>query len=399
MISVSEAQKIIKEQVFRLKTEEISLELACGRVLAEEVLADRDYPPFNRSSMDGVALRAVDAGKMDSFRLAGTIYAGDFNVKEYLEGEAVKIMTGAQVPDFFDAVVKVEDIEIAGSEVRVHAGPVAEGQHIAHQGEDLQEGEPALRQGVKIRPAEIALLASLGKSTVRVFKSPKVVVIATGNEIKPVDEQVQRHQIRNSNGPVLTAFFRQLMMHEVDQYLVVDEPEQLEAVLKIALDADLVILSGGVSMGDADYVPETLQALGVEKIFHKVKLKPGKPLWFGRKQNGPVVFAMPGNPFSCQVTFKLFTEPFLRACLGQEKWGPIFLKADFERTKRGPMEEYFPCKLVEKGGESVLQLCPFNGSGDVTASALSDGIARQSADVSAIQKGDMIAFHLWQTPG
>lgn len=398
MISVSEAQKIIGEQVFELKVEEISLELACGRVLAEEVLADRDYPPFNRSSMDGVALRSAETGRQDIFRLAGTIYAGDFNVKHYSEGEAVKIMTGAQVPDAFDAVVKVEDTEIKGSEVHINVRSVPAGQHIAQQGEDLQEGELALPQGVRIRPAEIALLASLGKSTVKVFKSPKVVVIATGNEIKPVDELVQRHQIRNSNGPVLTAFFRQLMMHEVDQYLVVDEPEQLEAVLTNALKADIVILSGGVSMGDADYVPETLQALGVEKIFHKVKLKPGKPLWFGRKQNGPVVFAMPGNPLSCQVTFKLFTEPFLRGCLKQAAWKPLYLKADFEREKKGPMEEYFPCKIMEKGGESVLQLCPFNGSGDVTAAALSHGIARQPADAERIKSGDLIAFYFWQTP-
>lgn len=399
MISVYEAQKIIKDQAFALKAEEISLELACGRVLAEEVLADRDYPPFNRSSMDGVAVRVVDAGKGDSFRLAGTIYAGDFNVKEYKAGEAVKIMTGAVVPDFFDAVVRVEDIEITGSEVHINAQPVPKGQHIAHQGEDLQEGELALPKGVKIRPAEIALLASLGKSTVKVYKAPKVVVVATGDEIKPVDEAVQRHQIRNSNGPVLSAFFRQLMMHEVEQYLVVDEPEQLEAVLKTALKADIVILSGGVSMGDADYVPETLHALGVEKLFHKVKLKPGKPLWFGRKQNGPVVFAMPGNPFSCQVNFKLFTEPFLRACMGQEKWGPVYLKVDFERIKKGPMEEYFPCRIVEKRGESVLQLCHFNGSGDITAAALSHGIARQPADVAAIRAGELVGFYFWQTPG
>jgi molybdopterin molybdotransferase len=399
MISVSEAQKIISEQVFELKTEEVLLELACGRVLAEEVQADRDYPPFNRSAMDGVALRAAETAKRDSFRVAGTIYAGDFNVKEYKEGEAVKIMTGAAVPAGFDAVVKVEDTQIKGSELRIQAGTVSVGQHIAFQGEDLQEGEVALSKGVKIRPSEIALLASLGKNTVRVFKSPKVVVIATGNEIKPVDEEVQRHQIRNSNGPVLTAFFRQQLVHEVDQYLVADEPQQLEAVLTAALDSDIMILSGGVSMGEADSVPATLQKLGVENIFHKVKLKPGKPLWFGRKPNGPVVFAMPGNPFSCQVTFKLFTEPFLRACLGQESWGPLYLRADFERKKMGPMEEYFPCRVVERDGESLLQSCPFNGSGDITAAALSHGIARQSADMATIKKGDLVAFYFWQTPG
>lgn len=398
MISVLEAQQLIKEQIFSLSTEEVSIELATGRVLAEEVRADRDYPPFNRAAMDGYALRAAEFKKSDTFKVAGSIYAGEFNRKDYQEGEAVKIMTGAPVPPDFDAVVKVEDTQQSGSQVKINATKIEPGQFIAWQGEDLQEGALALAEGTKLQVPEIALLASLGRSRVKVFKGPKVVVIATGNEIKPVDEGVQPHQIRNSNGPVLTAFFRQCGIQQVDQYLVADEPAQLASVLENAMGADIIVMSGGVSMGEADYVPATLEKLGVKNIFHKVKLKPGKPFWFGKKEGGPVVFALPGNPFSCQVTFKLFIEPFLRACLQLEELKHLYLKAGFERSKRGPMEEYFPCRIVEENGESILQSCPFNGSGDVTAAALSHGIARQSADAASIQQGELLAFYYWQSP-
>lgn len=398
MISVSEAQEIVKSQGFAFPTEEVLLGHACGRVLAEEVKADRDYPPFNRSAMDGFALRAAEFKPSATFRLADTLFAGALKEKDYAPGEVVKIMTGAPVPAAFDAVVKVEDAEVQGTAVKMKVAAVMPGQHIAQQGEDLYKGAIALEVGVRILPPEIALLASLGKSKVKVCKSPKVVVVATGDEIKPVDAPVLPHQIRNSNGPVLAAFFRQQGIEEVEEYLVADEPGELKTILETAMQADIVVLSGGVSMGEADFVPATLEALGVRNLFHKVKLKPGKPIWFGRKEEGPVVFALPGNPLSSQVTFKLFIEPFLRACTGLEVLSPIFLKADFERQKHSPFEEYFPCKIVEKNGESVLQLCPFNGSGDVTAAALSHGLGRQPEDMASIHQGDLIGFRFWQSP-
>lgn len=398
MISVEEARKLVVAQAFELAIEEVGIENASGRVLAEEVRADRDYPPFNRAAMDGFALRAAEFQGPSLKKVAGKLFAGDFPEKDFGEGEVLKIMTGAPVPAPFDAVVRVEDTEMQGEQVKIKLDKVHPWQNIARQGEDLRQGEEALSAGTLIAPPEIALLASLGKRNLKVFKSPSVVVISTGSEIKAVGEAVLPHQIRNSNGPVLEAFFRQLQVDRLQQYLVPDEPALLKETIKKAIEADIVVLSGGVSMGEADDVSGVLAAMGVQKIFHKVKLKPGKPIWFGRKENGPVVFGLPGNPFSSQVTFKFFIEPFLRKCFKADEIKPVYLKAAFERKKSHPMEEYFPCRLNFNSGETQLEVCPYNGSGDITATAQSHGLAMQPADVALVGPGDLLAFYFWKTP-
>lgn len=398
MISVEEAKKLIIEQALDLTVEEVGIEKVSGRILAEEVRADRDYPPFNRAAMDGYALRSAEFQGPSRMKVGGTLFAGDFLQKGFREGEVLKIMTGAPVPPPFDAVVRVEDTQMEGDQVNINLDEVHPWQNISPQGEDLKKGEEALRVGTFISPAEIALLASVGKRTLKVFKSPSVVIISTGTEIKPVGEEVLPHQIRNANGPVLEAFFRQFQLDRLQQYLVPDVPALLKETLQKAMEADIVVLSGGVSMGEADDVPGVLAEMGVQKIFHKVKLKPGKPIWFGRKDNGPIVFGLPGNPFSNQVTFKLFIEPFLRKCFKTEEAEPVYLKAGFERKKKAPMEEYFPCRLHTQAGETQLELCHFNGSGDVTATAFSHGLAFQPADAPPIEPGDLTAFYFWKTP-
>lgn len=395
MISVAEAQAIVRNNSILLKTEVIALGSSLGKVLAEEVKADRDYPPFNRSAMDGYALRSNDYKPDILYKVADTLFAGDFRDKEYGQGEVVKIMTGAPVPASFDAVVKVEDAEGGKEQVKFSLESINPFENIARQGEDLKQNELALEIGQQISPAEIALLASLGKANFSVFKSPEVSIISTGDEIKAVGELVLSHQIRNSNGPVLASFFKKFGIDRVNEYMVSDDPSHLQAVLEKALASDVVVLSGGVSMGDADYVPETLRSLGVQKIFHKVSLKPGKPLWFGKKPNGPVVFGLPGNPFSSQVTFKLFIEPFLRESYKRKTLQPLYLPAAFDREKKVGLEEYLPAVVVEEEGYSRLKLCAFNGSGDITATALSDGLVKHPSGNSSIKKGDLVAFYGW----
>ncbi len=396
MISVAEAVNLVKLNSFSFKTEKTPLEEACGKVLAESVRADRDYPPFNRSAMDGYAVRSKEWSAGKSYKVAASVFAGDSSGSDFAEGVVLKIMTGAPVPAGFDAVIRVEDAEQEGDFVKFNIDAVRPGQNMAMQGEDLEKGTEALPAGVRINPAEITLLASLGMAEVLVYQTPKVVIISTGNEIKPVAEKVLPHQIRDSNSYTLAAFFQQMGIFSVERCLVQDDPEALRKRLEGAMGADVVILTGGVSMGDADYVPGTLVSLGVEKIFHKVKLKPGKPLWFGKKEGGPVVFGLPGNPFSCQVTFKLFIQPFLRACLGMEEIVPLYFKADFERNKKSGMEEYFPCRIIEHAGESLLSACVYNGSGDVTATAMSDGLACQPLESPSVKRGDLIAFYPWR---
>ena len=383
-------------QAGKFGAEKVLLEDAYGRVLAEELFADRDYPPFNRSAMDGYAIRSVDFQKHERFKVVSSVFAGDFSDADFKEGEVVKIMTGAPVPAAFDVVIRVEDAVQQGNHVKFNLEKVEPGQNMALQGEDLRKGEPALPAGAIVGPAEVTLLASLGKAEFEVYKAPKVIIISTGNEVKPVGGNVLPHQIRDSNSHTLAAFFKQMQIENVERYLVGDDPERLKHSLEKAMGADIIILSGGVSMGEADYVPAVLKDLGVSNIFHKVKLKPGKPLWFGKKEKGPVVFGLPGNPFSCQVTFKLFIQPFLRECYGMKPLLPLILKADFNRSKKGEMEEYFPCNFAVKEGETRLEACLFNGSGDVTATALSDGLACQSSETGKIKKGDLLAFYLWK---
>ena len=395
MISVSEAQDLVRKNGLSLKTELISLENSLGRILAEEVRADRDYPPFNRSAMDGFALRSAEFHPDKVYEVVDTLFAGDFRERKYAEGEVIKIMTGAPVPEFFDAVIKVEDAEKTGERVSFSLNSVKAFENIARQGEDLKRGEVALQKGQRISPPEIALLASLGKSTLSVYKSPKVAVISTGDEVKAVGEPVLRHQIRNSNGPVLSAFFKRFGVEQVSSFLVDDKPEHLRAILQKALAYDMVVLSGGVSMGDADYVPETLLALGVGKIFHKVSLKPGKPVWFGRKLNGPVVFGLPGNPFSSQVTFKLFIEPLLRESFRLKPLQPVLFPSAFTREKKMGLDEFLPAVIIEEDGRSKVQLCFFNGSGDITATAMSEGLVVHPAGKDSVGKDEMLAFYPW----
>lgn len=396
MINIAEALELVRKNALKLETEIVPLEDCSGRVLAEEIRADRDYPPFNRSAMDGFAVRSGEYQEGMFYAIADTLLAGDYREREYRSGEVIKIMTGAPVPDSFDAVVKAEDAETENDKVRFKLPAVGVFEHIARRGEDLKKNETAFNPGQRISPPEIALLASLGCSVVKVFKSPAVSVISTGDEVKSVGEPVLPHQIRNSNGPVLTAFFKKFGVDDVVGSLVGDNPEVLRIALEKAISSsDVVVLSGGVSMGEADFVPEVLRNLGVEKIFHKVKLKPGKPVWFGKKPGGPVVFGLPGNPFSSQVTFKLFIEPFLRESYQLAPQKLLYLPAAFERTKFGELEELIPAILTEEGGVSKIKACAFNGSGDVTATALSEGLVVHPAGLSAIKRGDIVAFFSW----
>lgn len=395
MISVSEAQELVKQHAFLLKTDVVPLKDTLGMVLGEEVRADRDYPPFNRSAMDGFAVNTSEFREVKEFIVADTLFAGDFRERSYAKGEVVKIMTGAPVPHSFNAVVKVEDSERVGDKVKFTVKEVRPYENIARRGEDLQQGATALPAGVKVTPAEMVLLASLGKSMVKVYENPKVSIISTGDEIKAVGESVLPHQIRNSNGPVLEAFFKKFGIDKVEESIVDDDPAHLQSALEKAMDSDIVVLSGGVSMGEADHVPGTLRRLGVEKIFHKAKLKPGKPLWFGKKPDGPVVFGLPGNPFSCQVTFKVFIEPFLRASFGMQPVEPLFVPAAFDREKKIDLDEFLPAVIVREQGVSKINLCKFNGSGDITATALSDGLVVHLPKASSIKKGDIVPFYSW----
>jgi len=394
MLTVSEARHLIVQQARSYGVETVPLSEAGNRILAEAVYADRDYPPFNRSAVDGYALRFKDIGHITSYRLVAQMLAGEPVKALTEEGTCIKIMTGAPVPQGADLVIRVEDAEEREEMVQFKMLPLKRWQNIALQGEDAKDGTMVLPHSIVINPSIVGLLASLGRATVRVYSLPRVAVISTGDEIKAVEVAVLPHQIRDSNSYTIASFFRNYGIETVSRQLVSDRKEELKKAVEHVRGADILILSGGVSMGSADFVPEVLAACGVRKLFHKVQIKPGKPLWFGVGEK-TVVFALPGNPVSCQVAFKVFIEPFLRACFGLTALPFIKLPLTSVRKKKSSFEEYFPCTLVADKASTGLLPVKNNGSGDFTSLACSAGIALHPAEREELKVGDLVDFIFW----
>jgi molybdopterin molybdotransferase len=395
MLTVKQAQDLINQSAKNSGIENISIHNAQGRVLAEDIFADRDYPPFNRAAMDGYAFNSKDFLEkgIRTFIITEEIYAGGLPTKKLAGGDCYKIMTGSSTPLDADTIIRVEDTEQKGNTVIFKTEDIKKGQNIAKKGEDKKENELVLKSSTVLHPPAIAALAVLGKSTLLVFKIPSVSIISTGNEVIPVDQPVLTHQIRDSNSYALKGFFENYNIPIADRRLVPDQKEKIAQAVSELIDSDILILSGGVSMGDADYVPEVLNSLGVEKIFHKVAIKPGKPLWFGKSRRG-VVFALPGNPMSVQVAFKVFIEPFLRRSFGLQE--QLFLKLPLAagRKKKVKFDEYFPCS-IEGEDHSLVRPVIFNGSGDVTSLLSSHGIGLQEAEREELKEGDIVKFYFW----
>ena len=372
----------------------MSIDDCQGRVLAQNLVADRDYPPFNRATMDGYAVRSGDLQSPDSLFLSEEIFAGSISEKELQQGNCVKIMTGAPVPPGADAVVKVEDTELDADRVIFKIKDLRSGQFIAQKGEDAGMGDVLVPTGSVCDPTTISAMAVTATSGVKVFKTPSISIISTGTEVKPLGANILPHQIRDSNSYALRAFFKNYQISLENKILVEDDPAKLKQVIENCLSSEILILSGGVSMGDADFVPGTLTALGVEKLFHKVQIKPGKPLWFGTNPKGGVVFGLPGNPMSTQVAFKVFIEPYLRKCFQMKPLITMQFAIAAGRKKDSPFDCYFPASL-ESTQPPRLNPIPFNSSGDITATLNCDGLAVHSGDSSDLKAGDVVEFHPW----
>ncbi|UEG50112.1 molybdopterin molybdotransferase MoeA [Ferruginibacter lapsinanis] len=391
MISYNDAKQLVIEQAHSFGTEKVLLDDALGRVIAEKVFADRAYPPFNRSSMDGIAIKISDWEKgIRQFEIKETIYAGKTPQSTIASEECYKIMTGAAVPLDADSVIRREDCHQTDNNITVDDIEVIKGQNISTKGEDLKVGEIIIDQSIKCNTAVIAALASVGKYEVLVECLPKVAVITTGDEVINVDKTPTDVQIRNSNASVLRSLLRKWQITPVACEHVVDDKVKLEEVISNNMSNDILILNGGVSAGDADYVPGILAELGAKQIFHKVAIKPGKPIWFGKFDNGAIVFALPGNPFSCMVTFKLFIELFLTVSFGLTIPNNKQLPFNGTRNKKSVLDEFFPVQII--GSPLALVPMQFNGSGDITAALLADAIAQHPADKLVLMSGDLLNY-------
>lgn len=391
MISVQEAQQLVISSTNILSSETVELENAFGRVLAEDVLADRDYPPFNRAAMDGYAFRFSDLEHFKELTITGELFAGHAFEGEVKQGHCLKIMTGAATPQDLDCIIQVELAVVNGNKVSFPEATPKSWQNIARKGEDCKESDIVLKKNTFLSPTEIATLAVLGKKYVEVRKQPKVAIISTGDELVPVGDSVNPFQIRDSNAYALLAFFQSWNIQVTKREIVKDDTQALSKLVSEVLDYDIIVLSGGVSMGAADYVPKILAENGVRNIFHRIKLKPGKPLWFGQTPSGGVVFGLPGNPLSAQVCFKLFIETHLRAAFGLNQPEIQQFPIAVERKKKVNLDEYFPVKL-SNGRLFPIQ---FNGSGDVTSTVGSTGIALHSFESQDLVENENVEYISW----
>lgn len=386
MISLAEAQQILKDKTFSFGTELTKLEDAFEKILAEDIYAPRDLPPFNRSAMDGIAIIHDDFknGKTD-FECIETIFAGKAATKEIKPGQCYKIMTGAAVPPPVNTLIRVEDVVFKEQLASISSLELELFQNIATKGQDLKQGELAIQKNTFINPAIVGLLASLGKDEILTKCLPKVNIITTGDEIIDPGNEVSPLHIYNSNKYVLKALLNKIGISPGHIIHSPDEIQLLRENIKKNLKTDILIITGGVSAGDADYIPEILAELGVEKLFHKVAIKPGKPIWCGQI-NKTTVFALPGNPFSTLVTFKLFVEFFINRCLEINTEIRLRLAINFERTKKSNLDEFFPAQLIE----NKLNKVNINGSGDIRLGYHATYVCQHSANEKNLQIGQLV---------
>jgi molybdopterin molybdotransferase len=370
MLAVSDAQAIILRHVQPLTPVHMQLTpQALGSVLAEDVASDLDMPPFDKAMMDGYAVRTADVvSGTATLDIIEEITAGRTPSKTVSPGQAARIMTGAPVPAGADAVVMVEHCEtLDETHVRFH-GPVQAGQNIQPRARELQRGATVLAAGAVLRPQELGLLALVGRAAVRAYPAPRVAVLPTGDEIVAPAEVPRASQIRNSNGPMLLAQVMSAGGMPDDLGIARDTVEQLREKIAEGLRSDVLILSGGVSAGKLDLVPGVLRELGVEAHVHKVRMKPGKPMFFGTR-GGTLVFGLPGNPVSSFVCFELFVRPALRRLRGYPAEPPAIvslpLSKDFRYATDRPT--YHPAKIeMSDGGERVRPVA-WLGSPDLRA--------------------------------
>ncbi len=391
-IPVDKALVIVLRAAPVLASEVTTLPGAEGRILGEVLHADHDYPPFDKALMDGYAMVGADLDAPPrQLKIKETIHAGhDPGSLRLVEpGSASRIMTGAPVPPGADAVIPVEETEASpGGQTVLARASVRAGANLARRGDDARAGDLLLEPGEFIGPAEIAVLAACGRTRVHVGGRPRVAVLATGDELVDPDRRPAPGQIRNSNGPLLAALVRRMGLLPIDLGIAPDEPEALRERLRVGLENDLLIVSGGVSMGEKDLVAGVLRSLGVTILFDRVAIKPGKPFTFGTK--GPtLVFACPGNPVSTYVIVQLFARAALRRMMGFPEPSPPVLRGrlETELRQRGGRTGYHQARAHWRGNHYSVAILPSSGSADFVSCARGNALAVIPAETSALAAG------------
>lgn len=392
LIPFEDAYNRVMSCPLALGSEPVSLKDAAGRILAVEIKADRDLPPFDRATMDGIALQYASLQNgTNTLRIAGEARAG-YPQQELIDpNSCLEVMTGAVVPSGADTVIRYEDLKIESGQVLV-TGPVKFGQSIHTKGSDALKGTPLLPSGTRIGPAEIAVLASVGCVSVSACRAPKTVVISTGDELIEISKTPLPHQIRRSNVHALVTELKGLGI-EAQMTHLPDSPKEIRHGLRLALESsEVVMLSGGVSMGKYDFLPEILEELGVDKLFHRVAQRPGKPFWFGiHRETGCRVFSFPGNPVSTFLNYHLYFKHWLFKSWNLNIVMQLLpLSASLE-NKTGLTQFHLGKVLIHKG---MLALTPIsmNSSGDFVSLSQADGFIRLEAEKTHYETGVLCPF-------
>jgi len=411
VLSFEDARHVVERhatEVPERETEVIDLLAAAGRVLAEPIIADRDFPPFPRATRDGYAVRAADVSQVPTqLSIIGEIKAGDTANFEVGEKQVAAIMTGAPLPRGADAVVMIEYTSQSGNALEVKRTVVA-GENFVPTGAEARAGQLLVEKGAQLAAATVAIAASVGKSRVKVFRRPRIAVLSTGDEVVAVDASPGPTQIRNSNSYSLAAQILQAGGEPVVLPVAPDEPKYLRTLIEKGFAADLLLLTGGVSMGKYDLVEQVLTELNAQFYFTGAQIQPGRPVVFGAcgcdvlvrdGQAGMAAphkryfFGLPGNPVSTMVTFELFVRPMVEALSGMTARPLVFLKARLKaevRTKTG-LKRFLPALLTGEFENAEVELMRWQGSGDIAARARANCYVVIPTDRELIPAGEWIS--------
>jgi len=398
VITTAEARHAVLAAMPAFDSEPVSANSSTGRILHQTVVAERDQPPFDRVMMDGIALSFSDLqGGTRDFPIQATQAAGDEQLA--LEnGKCIEIMTGASLPGGADCIVPVERVAVTDNVAQIESAyEGSAGQFIHARASDHEQGTELLRPGTRIAAADVAIIASAGLPEVAVARKPTIRVISTGNELVPAGAAIEPHQIRLSNGPAVIAMLNQHGYEDCEHDHLVDDRDILtERIAKHLAEANVLVLSGGVSMGKADYVPQVLKELGVDVVFHKVSQRPGKPMWFGIGPDKQAVFALPGNPVSTLVCCRQYVIPALANATGASPKNPEFAALAQEVAFRPKLTCFLPAKLVSNATGTVLALpVQTNTSGDFASLTGTDGYVELALEQTHFETGTTVPLHRW----
>ncbi|MET3980333.1 molybdopterin molybdotransferase [Mucilaginibacter sp. UYP25] len=395
MITVEEAENIVLAQLNDYGTETVPFELALGYVLAEDIKADRDLPPYNRVTMDGIAIsyKAIEEG-INIFKIKETQAAGEQPVDIESPDECIEIMTGAALSSTVNTIIRYEDLDIQNGIAKLRVNNVKQYQNVHSKGKDKRHGEVVAATNQQVTPAIISLAASVGKATLLVKKLPRVMIISSGDELVDVADSPSEYQIRRSNNYTVKAILKQCGL-DADMLHIPDDPEITRQQIAHCLqNYDVILLSGGISMGKFDYIPQALEGMQVKKLFHKVQQRPGKPFWFGRHDNGVPVFAFPGNPVATFMCVHRYFLLWLNATLGLPAKQPVYAQLARDYTFLPPLKYFLQVKLnfTEQG---ILSATPIegNGSGDFANLADTDAFMELPLERNEFKAGEV--FKVW----